>query len=261
MTEGDRPPNPGEVPQPNHDGNDGGESETTVGQPASAPAETLDTVAAETAAGELSTPTESEALVAAETGETSGALAVVCGLPGVGKTTVAKRVAAHVDGEILRTDVIRKELFDDPEYSEAETKAVYAELIRRARERVAQGSSIVLDATFADARFREDARAVGDAVADGFDLIEVECDESVVERRIERRDGISDADFDIHLRFKELFDRIESDHLVVDNSGTESETFAQVDAAFAGDGGPAPGTEDGGSPADEALTAADGGRD
>jgi len=168
-------------------------------------------------------------------GESSaGALIVVCGLPGVGKTTVAERVADHVDGEVLRTDVIRKELFDEPAYTGAETETVYAELIDRARGRVADGSPVVLDATFADARFRADARETGERAADGFALVEVKCDERVVERRIERRDGISDADFEVHLHFRELFDRIETDHVVVDNSGDQAATFAQVDAAFGG---------------------------
>ena len=162
----------------------------------------------------------------------TGRLVVVCGLPGVGKTTVAERVADRVDGRIRRTDVIRKELFDDPEYTDAETEAVYAELLARAREDVDAGDAVVLDATFADARFRADARETAAEAAAEFDLVEVACDEGVVERRIERRDGISDADFDIHLRFKELFDDVATDHVIVDNSGTEAETFAQVDAAF-----------------------------
>lgn len=166
--------------------------------------------------------------------EPAGALAVVCGLPGVGKTTVAERVAARVGGEVLRTDVIRKELFDDPEYTEGETEAVYAELIDRARDRVVDGDAVVLDATFADARFRAEVREMGERVAGSFDLVAVECDEPVVERRIERRDGLSDADFEVYLHFKDAFDRIETDHVVVDNSGDETETFAQVDGAFGG---------------------------
>jgi len=174
----------------------------------------------------------------AETGGGSdaeaGALAAVCGLPGVGKSTVAERVAAHLDAEVLRTDVIRKELFEDPAYTDAETEAVYGELIDRARERVADGRAVVLDATFADARFRADVREVGERAAGSFDLVEVECDRSVVERRIERRDGISDADFEVHLHFRRVFDGIETDRVVVDNSGDEGETAAQVDAAFGG---------------------------
>jgi len=162
----------------------------------------------------------------------AGVLVVVCGLPGVGKTTVARRVADHVDGRVLRTDVIRKELFPDPTYSDEETAAVYEELVARARDRVSAGDAVVLDATFADERFRHDVRRMATEAARGFELVKVECEESVVKRRIERRDGISDADFDIHLRFKELFDGIDTDHLVVDNSGEEAATFDQIDAAF-----------------------------
>ena len=171
-----------------------------------------------------STPSGSEA--------DPGKLVVVCGLPGVGKTTVAKRIADHVDGEILRTDVIRKELFPDPTYADEETEAVYDTLIQRARERVVDGDAVVLDATFADERFRRDVRGMARDAADTFDLVKVECDETVVKRRIEQRDGISDADFDIHLRFKKLFDGIDSDHRVVDNSGGEAATFDQVDDVF-----------------------------
>lgn len=174
----------------------------------------------------------------------TGRLVVVCGLPGVGKTTVAERIADHVDGRVRRTDVIRKELFDDPEYTDAETEAVYAELLSRAGEDVAGGDAVVLDATFADDRFRAEAREAAAAAGAAFDLVEVVCDEAVVERRIERRDGISDADFEIHRHFKELFDEVEADRVVVDNSGTEAETFAQVDAAF-GDGGSGETTPDG----------------
>ena len=162
----------------------------------------------------------------------TGRLVVVCGLPGVGKTTVAERIADHVDGRIRRTDVIRKELFDDPEYTDAETEAVYTELLARARDDIDAGGAVVLDATFADSRFRTAARETAAEAAVEFDLVEVACDEGVVERRIERRDGISDADFEIHLHFKELFDEVATDHVVVDNSETQAETFAQVDAAF-----------------------------
>nr|WP_066417332.1 AAA family ATPase [Halorubrum aethiopicum] len=174
-------------------------------------------------------------------GSGAGDLVVVCGLPGVGKTTVAERVADHVDARILRTDVIRKELFPEPTYAEEETEAVYEELLDRARARVAEGESVVLDATFADARFRAAASETADRVADRFALVKVECEESVVEERIRRRDGISDADFDVHLHFKETFDRIDTgdsardtdgDVVVVDNSGDEAETRAQVDVVF-----------------------------
>ena len=68
-------------------------------------------------------------------------LVVVCGLPGVGKTTVAEHASERLDGTLLRTDVVRKELFPDPEYTDAEAAAVYDELFARASEELARGGA------------------------------------------------------------------------------------------------------------------------
>ncbi len=159
-------------------------------------------------------------------------LVVVCGLPGVGKTTVSRRIADRLACEILRTDVVRKELFEAPVYTDEETTAVYDELFERARSRIESGDPVVLDATFRKRSFRTAALGVAESMDVPFRLVEVVCEEPVVEERIERRDGVSDADFEIHLRFKRLFEPIEIEHLTVDNSATEAETLRQVDAAF-----------------------------
>lgn len=159
-------------------------------------------------------------------------LVVVCGLPGVGKSTVARAVADRLDAEVLRTDVVRKELFEDPQYTSEETAAVYDELLTRAREHLAAGRPVVLDATFKTRARRRDARDVADSVGVDFRLVYVDCDSDVVERRIASREGVSDADFEIHLEFKDRFDPIEMDHERIDNSGSEAETVRQVDTAF-----------------------------
>lgn len=36
-------------------------------------------------------------------------LIIICGLPGTGKTTTAKKIAAKTNSVLLRTDVVRKE--------------------------------------------------------------------------------------------------------------------------------------------------------
>jgi predicted kinase len=151
-------------------------------------------------------------------------LVVVCGLPGVGKSTVARAVADHLGAARLRTDVVRKELFDDPGYTDGETAAVYDELLSRARDRLLEGESIVLDGTFK----RRDRRVEARDLAARFRLLRVECEESVVERRIVERDGVSDADLEVHRQFRERFEPVEMDHVVVDNSGSEAETRRQV---------------------------------
>lgn len=160
-------------------------------------------------------------------------LVVVCGLPGVGKTTVAEAVADRVNGTVLRTDVVRKQVFDDPEYTEAESRLVYGELFSRAGDRLQAGEPVVLDGTFKRAGDRERARDVAADCGVAFRLVKVECDEATVRERIAaREDDASDADFEVHRTLREEFDPVEGVHLVVDNSGTEREAREQVADAF-----------------------------
>ena len=163
----------------------------------------------------------------------AGTLVVVCGLPGVGKSTVARQVAERIDATVVRSDAVRKSLYADPTYSAEETASVYDTLLSRAEDRLERGESVVLDATFADARFRTAAVELGVAAAAEHTLVCVECDQAVAERRIRERDGISDADVDVYRQFAEAFDPVELEAVVVDNSGDERETATQVDAHFA----------------------------
>ncbi|WP_240318880.1 AAA family ATPase [Halorussus rarus] len=160
-------------------------------------------------------------------------LIVVCGLPGVGKTTVAEDIADRLDGRLLRTDVVRKELLTDPDYTEEESRMVYRELFDRASEIVEAGRSAVLDGTFKDAGDRDRAAELSESLGAEFRLVKVECAEDVVRERIARREGdASDADFEVHELYREQFDAIATDHVTVDNSDGRDATARQVDEAF-----------------------------
>ncbi len=160
-------------------------------------------------------------------------LVVVCGPPGVGKTTVAEAVADRVDGELFRTDVVRKELFPDPGYGEHETDAVYEAVFRRARAQLQDGQTVVLDGTFHKRKWRSRAREVASSTDVDLRIVRVECEEDIVEERIEQReDDESDADFDVYLYHRDQFDPIAVDHVTVDNSGDLDETTDQLDEHF-----------------------------
>lgn len=156
-------------------------------------------------------------------------LVVVCGLPGVGKSTVAGTIAERVDGELLRTDVVRKELFADPEYTTEETREVYGELLRRGRRTVERGGRAVLDGTFRRRTHRQRARELSETLAVEFSLVKVECPPDVVAERLRRReDDPSDADFEVYTMLRERFDPVSMDHVTVDNSGGIEATREQV---------------------------------
>lgn len=162
----------------------------------------------------------------------SGSIVVVCGPPGVGKTTVAERVQDRTDGVLLRTDAIRKRLFSDPSYATEETAAVYHTLFDRAEETVGSDRAAILDGTFRTRKRRSEVRRLAASTDVPLLFVRVTCVEPVVRSRIEDRDGLSDADFQIHKQIKAEFEPIEYDHAVVDNSDGLEQTYRSVDEAL-----------------------------
>ena len=159
----------------------------------------------------------------------TGNLYIVSGLPGVGKSTVSNILSEHADGEVLRTDEIRKELFDDPQYDSEETDTTYKEMLSRASDKLLQGKDVVLDATFSDKSKRVAARELSQSIGSDVLFVKVEADEEVVEERLaNRKNDVSDADYEVYKDKKQSFDRFSKKVETIDNSGELSETETAV---------------------------------
>jgi hypothetical protein len=132
---------------------------------------------------------------------------MIGGLPGAGKSTVAGLVADQIGAVLLSTDRTRKELNNPGTdirnhhlyrrglYDLDHTRRAYAELLRRARELLSNGESVVLDASWTSAEFR--SNAVGIAAGTQAELIQAECwvpPETRRSRLAQRQNSISDAD-------------------------------------------------------------------
>ncbi|WP_121820590.1 AAA family ATPase [Halostella salina] len=160
-------------------------------------------------------------------------LVVVCGPPGVGKTTVSEGIVERLDGELLRTDVVRNDVAPDPEYTPEERRRVYDELFDRGRNLVERGENVVLDGTFQYSDQRDRARALAAELGATFRSVKVECAEPVVRDRIRARENDeSDADVEVHELIREQFDPLDGDHVTVDNSETLVHTQRQIDRHF-----------------------------
>jgi aminoglycoside phosphotransferase family enzyme/predicted kinase len=96
-------------------------------------------------------------------------LVLVGGLPGTGKSTLARGLADRFGWDLVRTDEVRPEVLgsavgDGPtppfegRYAPAATAEVYAEVLRRAGVALQRGDSVVLDASWLDPGHRRDAR-------------------------------------------------------------------------------------------------------
>ncbi|MFC7232288.1 AAA family ATPase [Saliphagus sp. GCM10025308] len=175
-------------------------------------------------------PPPSHSLIESEMSERKR-LVVVCGLPGTGKTTVASDLAARLEADLVRTDVVRKDRFPDPEYTETETQTTYEATLARAARALERDGVAVVDGTFRREPLRERARAVAEDADARFELVRVECDTSVVRTRIAEREGDeSDADFAVYELLESEFEPPAEPHHRVDNSGSLAETRRQLTA-------------------------------
>ncbi|MEF8850806.1 MAG: AAA family ATPase [Haloarculaceae archaeon] len=159
-------------------------------------------------------------------------LVVVCGLPGVGKSTVAAEVVDRLGGRLRRTDAVRKEIRAEPRYDRAESRRVYARIFDEARDDLTAGRNAVLDGTFQRARHREWGRTLADAVDCRFELVRVTCDESAAVERVADRDldgELSDASLDTYYQIMKSFEEVSLPHVRIDNSRSMASTELQVE--------------------------------
>lgn len=146
---------------------------------------------------------------------------IVCGLPGAGKTTMAKRIADETKSFLLNTDIIRKKVIYDPGYSEKEKEMIYNLLFEMAEKFLITGKNVVIDGTFYKKELRERARKIAKKTKNEFRVIEVRCSEEIIRKGMKERwkkGSESDADFEVYRKIKGKFEPIEEKHLVLDTT-------------------------------------------
>jgi predicted kinase len=144
---------------------------------------------------------------------------IVCGLPGTGKTTVARNIAQLVDATVLSTDKIRKELFPMPTYWRQERRLVYQVLTLLARYLHGAKVNCILDATFNAERSRNEIIQSLSLKPEEFSIIECICQEDIIFSRLKnRKNDYSDADISVYNKMKKLFEPIAQPHITIDTS-------------------------------------------
>ena len=144
---------------------------------------------------------------------------ILCGLPGVGKTTVAKNLAPLIDATILSSDKIRKELIPQPTYERYERELIYQVMILLAKYLHKVGKNCILDATFNKEEFRNQVKKKTHCGNDQFFIVECFCSENIAISRIKsRKGGYSDANVSIYLKMKKIYEPVKAEHLRIDTS-------------------------------------------
>jgi hypothetical protein len=140
-------------------------------------------------------------------------LVLVGGLPGTGKSTLACALAERAGFDVIRSDVVRKELagvadkeegpspFGEGIYTAEWNERTYVECLHRAEALLFEGQRVLVDANFREEAWR---RAFLDAATrwgvPGMFLLCQAAPAVVGERLARRRGDASDADWSIYLK-------------------------------------------------------------
>lgn len=163
-------------------------------------------------------------------------LTVVAGLSGVGKSFVAYALASRLGALVISSDVTRKRLagvspteahlepWGQGIYGPELTERTYGAMLDEADALLAQGRTVVLDATFLRRSHRDAARDLARRRRARFLALDVRCGEEEVRRRLSERIGgrwvVSDGRWEIYQRQKEAFEPLDDipprDRIIVD---------------------------------------------
>lgn len=146
-------------------------------------------------------------------------IVIICGLPGVGKSILAKNLAPMINAIILSSDKIRKELFPNPTYSPFERKIVYDIMIILAKYLNDARCNCILDATFNREDSRMEIKEKLHLNDKQFHIVECFCPEEVVLSRLKsRKDDYSDATIEVYQKMKKIYEPVKVEHVIVDTT-------------------------------------------
>ncbi|MPZ49166.1 MAG: AAA family ATPase [Dehalococcoidia bacterium] len=166
-------------------------------------------------------------------------LVMMAGLPGSGKSTVARRLAPEIDAVIIESDAARATLAATPSHNWAENRRVWGAVYEAARRLLNDGISVIIDGTNLTEADRRHAYELADSHKARLVLIGVTANEAVISARLAQREkeeqsrgGAKDW-YDLYRRMRSHQEPIQREHLSIDTSNAaESEVaFRRVVAA------------------------------
>lgn len=142
-------------------------------------------------------------------------LILISGLPGTGKTTLARAFSAQNGILHLNSDLLRSKLGMMGQYSKEDKERVYAALLENCREALLAGKSVVVDSTFYAESIRAPFRDLAEACGAPLYWVEVRAQESTIRDRVSKPRADSEADFAVYEKIRDAAEPIAEPHLVL----------------------------------------------
>lgn len=161
------------------------------------------------------------------------ALILLSGLPGAGKSHLARALASHTPVTIISSDRVRRMLVAKPTYSDGEHEFVHNACFRLVRCGLALRQVVVFDATNLRWQQRQRFRDLAGRHQAACHLVLVDCAEATVRSRLQRRargeanDG-SDADERVFDLLRATVEPVHEPHLRLRGDGDVHAAAAAV---------------------------------
>jgi predicted kinase len=148
-------------------------------------------------------------------------LIIISGLPGAGKTSLAKALHRQLDAIHLNTDMIRAELEKKGRYDPQTKALIYEELRRRVAQILGHGKRVIIDATFYQQEFRVPFIELAGRCNAQLCWIELEAADAVIRDRVSKKRADSEADYAVYQKIKKAYEPLTISHLLL-SSGEKS---------------------------------------
>lgn len=158
-------------------------------------------------------------------------LILIAGMPGTGKTTIARAFAALYGAVHFNSDAMRQELGLMGHYAPADKEKVYTALLEHTGEVLKEGRNVVVDSTFFRASVRQPFMTLAASCGVPVKWVEIKAKETTLRERLNRPRADSEADFKVYEKIRDQFEPLPEDRLVIWSDEVTPETAAATIAA------------------------------
>lgn len=154
-------------------------------------------------------------------------LILIAGLPGTGKTTIARAFATLTGATHFNSDTIRRSLGLMGHYRPEDKEKVYHTLLLRAREALMHQEIVIVDSTFYKETIREPFRVLAADCGVPLYWVEVQASEQILRQRLSQPRPDSEADFQVYQHIRDQSEPLPEDRLII-HSETETPESAAI---------------------------------